>query len=93
MIICYGAEKMIEKMNTMKSVADLSFEEALQELESIVRKLEDGNMPLADSVKIYERGILLKNHCEAHLKSAQLKIEEVMGSAQNVETKPFVIEE
>ena len=77
----------------MQKVADLSFEDALQELETIVRRLEDGNLPLADSVKIYERGIFLKNHCEGQLKSAQLKIEEVMGSCESPETKPFKVEE
>ena len=74
----------------MKDVAALSFEQSLSELEGLVRKLEDGNMPLEDAVKAYERGISLKNHCDQKLKSAQLKIEEVMVSAEGtVRTKPF----
>lgn len=77
----------------MKAVSSLSFEEALVELETIVRKLEDGNMPLDDSIKTYERGILLKNHCDSKLKSAQIKIEEVMASAEGVQTKPFSMDE
>ena len=60
----------------------LNFEAALAELETLVRKLEEGRMPLEESIKTYERGIFLKNHCDAQLKSAQLKIEEVMASAE-----------
>lgn len=60
----------------------LSFEAALAELETLVRKLEEGRMPLEESIKTYERGIFLKNYCDAQLKSAQLKIEEVMVSAE-----------
>lgn len=78
----------------MKVVTSLSFEEALGELESIVRKLEEGNMPLEDSIKTYERGILLKNHCDSKLKAAQIKIEEVIGSSESVpQTKPFEMSE
>jgi len=74
---------------TMKEVATLSFEHALSELESLVRKLEEGNMPLEDAVKAYERGIALKNHCDQKLKTAQLKIEEVMVTPEGPQTKPF----
>lgn len=73
----------------MKDVVALSFEQALSELEGLVRKLEEGNMPLEDAVKSYERGISLKNHCDKKLKSAQLKIEEVMVTAEGAKTKPF----
>jgi len=69
----------------MKDVASLNFEVALGELEALVRKLEEGNLPLEDSIKTYERGILLKNHCDTHLKNAQLKIEEVMASSESSE--------
>ncbi len=68
-----------------------SFEEALGELEGIVKMLEDGNIPLETSVKAYERGIELKAFCEKKLADAQLKIEEVMKTAQGVETRPFDI--
>lgn len=68
-----------------------SFENALSELESIVKTLEDGNIPLETSVKAYERGIQLKAFCEKKLSDAQLKIEEVMKSAQGIETRPFDI--
>ena len=72
---------------------DMSFEQALQTLETIVRKLEEGNMPLDESVKAYERGIRLKKFCDQQLRTAQLKIEEVMISNDKAITKPFEIEE
>lgn len=66
-----------------------SFEEALAELERLVKTLEEGNIPLETSVQAYERGIQLKAFCEKKLADAQLKIEEVMKTAQGVETRPF----
>ena len=68
---------------------NMTFEQALQDLESIVRKLEEGHMPLADSVKAYERGISLKKFCNDQLSAAQLKIEEVVLNQDKVELKPF----
>ena len=46
-------------------IAKLSFEEALQELEQIVKRLEGGTGKLDDAIQSYERGTLLKRHCEA----------------------------
>lgn len=60
-----------------EDIKNLSFEEALQELETIIRKMENGEVKLSDSVSLYERGIALKNHCEEVLKSAKLKIEKI----------------
>jgi len=56
----------------------LSFEQALQELERIVRQLEQGQVPLEEAVKAYERGAALKKRCDALLKEARTKIEEIM---------------
>lgn len=56
-------------------MAELTFEQALTELEEIIKKLEDGKMPLEDAVKAFERGSELKKICEEKLKNAQLKIE------------------
>jgi exodeoxyribonuclease VII small subunit len=55
---------------TAEIVSDLSFEDAMRELESIVRDLETGKANLDDAIKAYERGALLKRHCEAHLARA-----------------------
>ena len=62
-------------------VAALSFEKALEELETIVQKLEAGDVDLDQSIEIYERGTHLKAHCEAKLAAAQQKIEKISVSA------------
>ena len=59
------------------AIKDLSFEDALGELEGIVRNLETGNTKLEDSITAYERGTALKKHCETKLKDAQSKIEKI----------------
>ena len=56
-------------------MSETTFEQALIELEEIIKKLEDGKLPLEDAVKAFERGSELKKICEEKLKSAQLKIE------------------
>jgi exodeoxyribonuclease VII small subunit len=60
-----------------QSIAALSFEEALAELEKIVRNLEEGKTKLDESVAAYEKGALLRQHCEAKLRDAQLKVEKI----------------
>ena len=55
----------------------LSFEDALKELEGIVRTLEQGSAPLDQSIDLYQRGDALKRHCEARLKAAQARIEQI----------------
>lgn len=77
-----------------EDIKNLSFEEALQELETIIRKMENGEVKLSDSVSLYERGIALKNHCEEVLKSAKLKIEKIQlkpmeNGDTEFETVPF----
>jgi len=58
-------------------IATLSFEAALAELEKIVRGLEAGTAPLDESIELYQRGDLLKRHCEARLKAAQARIDQI----------------
>ncbi len=60
-----------------KNIAEMSFEEALTELEQIVNKAESGQETLANSIANFERGIILKNHCETLLQQAKLKIEQI----------------
>jgi exodeoxyribonuclease VII small subunit len=73
------------------SIADLSFEAALAELEQIVRTLEQGSAPLDQSIELYQRGDRLKRHCEARLRSAQERIEQIsLGpDGQPTGTVPF----
>ena len=61
-----------------KPVDKMSFEEALAELETIVRQLEQGDVELEQSIAIYERGAALKKHCDARLKAAELKVEQIV---------------
>jgi exodeoxyribonuclease VII small subunit len=62
-------------------IAAMSFEVALAELEAIVKRLEAGNAKLDDAISSYERGALLKRHCEAKLREAQARVDKiVMGS-------------
>lgn len=60
---------------------ELSFEEALQKLEILVRELESGRIKLDDAVSAYEKAVALKKLCEEKLKNAQLKIEKLEISA------------
>jgi exodeoxyribonuclease VII small subunit len=62
-------------------IAALSFEDALAELERIVRQLEEGRGKLDDAISSYERGTALKRHCEAKLRDAQAKIDRITVSA------------
>jgi exodeoxyribonuclease VII small subunit len=72
-------------------VKTMSFETALAELEGIVAKLESGQVPLAESIAIYERGNALKERCEALLKSAEARIEKITLSRDGkpVGTEPL----
>tara|TARA_Y100001001_G_scaffold162159_1_gene188100 strand:+ start:1127 stop:1381 length:255 start_codon:yes stop_codon:yes gene_type:complete len=81
---------MTEKKLTKAAVQDLSFEQAMEELDTIVRALESGQAPLSDSVSSYERGVALKQHCEELLKQAQAKIEKItVGSDGAIQTEPL----
>ena len=62
-------------------IAKMLFETALAELEAIVDKLEKGSVALEESIQLYERGELLKKHCEQLLKSAEMRIEKITLSA------------
>ncbi len=60
---------------TEKPISELSFEEAMAALEQVVGRLERGEVPLEESIALYERGAALKAHCEAKLKDAEEKVE------------------
>ena len=63
--------------NTQADVNKLTFEKALAELEQIVQKLERGDVPLEESVTIYERGEALKRRCEELLRQAEARVEKI----------------
>lgn len=58
-----------------KAVNDMSFEEAMAALEAVVSQLERGEVPLDQSIALYERGAAMKAHCAAKLKDAEEKVE------------------
>ena len=60
-----------------EDLQNLSFEEALAQLENIVRELESGRIKLDDAIAAYEKAVALKQLCENKLKAAQLKIEKI----------------
>lgn len=59
----------------------MSFEQAMQALEQIVGQLESGQVDLERSITLYERGALLRQHCEAKLKSAEMRVEQIVQNA------------
>ena len=63
-------------------VAAMSFEKALEALEKIVDDLERGDVPLDQSIRIYERGEALKAHCERLLKAAEDRVEKIRLSRE-----------
>ena len=83
---------MADTRNNSGKAADISamsFEQALAELQDLVKSLERGDNKLDDAINAYERGALLKSHCEAKLKEAQLKVEKiVLGADGKVATAP-----
>jgi exodeoxyribonuclease VII small subunit len=67
---------------TERPVTELSFEDALRELEAVVGRLERGDVPLEDSIALYERGAALKARCEAKLAEAEEKVAKITLSAE-----------
>lgn len=64
-----------------KPVAEMSFEEAMAELERVVSQLESGQAPLDQSIALYERGEALRAHCDARLKDAELRVSKIIQGA------------
>jgi exodeoxyribonuclease VII small subunit len=63
--------------DTNTDVSKMPFERAIEELESIVKRLEEGKVPLEESVAIYERGEVLKRRCEDLLRQAEARVEKI----------------
>jgi exodeoxyribonuclease VII small subunit len=71
-------------------IAQKSFEEALKELEEIVKRLEGGKSTLEESISDYTRGTALKLHCEKMLEAARLKVEKLIPQADgSIKTETF----
>lgn len=76
---------------TDADVSAMSFEAALKALEDVVTQLERGDVPLEDSIRLYEHGAKLKAHCEARLSAAQERVEAIRLSQSGTPdgTEPF----
>lgn len=74
-----------------ESIENLSFEDALRALEAIVRQLESGDVPLEDSISLYEKGDRLRQHCQKRLDAAQARIERIVTGPDGAVagTQPF----
>lgn len=77
--------------NSNADVKRLPFERAIEELESIVKRLEEGKVPLEESVTIYERGEALKRRCEELLRQAEARVEKITtdSSGKATGTEPL----
>jgi exodeoxyribonuclease VII small subunit len=74
-------------------IGGMSFEDALAELEQIVRRLEGGQVRLDDAIQSYERGALLKRHCEKKLNEAQQRVDRiVIGADGSVSAEPVKLD-
>ncbi len=72
-------------------ISAMTFEDALRALEDVVRKLESGEVPLDDSISLYEKGESLRKHCQARLDAAQARIEKIVSGPGGAATgtQPF----
>ena len=72
-------------------IAGMTFEDALRALEDVVRRLEGGEVPLDDSITLYERGEALRGHCQARLDAAQARIDKIVAGPDGkaTGTAPF----
>ncbi|MEM8957355.1 MAG: exodeoxyribonuclease VII small subunit [Pseudomonadota bacterium] len=79
-----------ENAASEKPVAEMSFEEAMRALETVVSQLERGDVELEQSITLYERGAALKAHCDAKLKAAEEKVDAITLDAEGkpAGTKP-----
>lgn len=77
-------------MSDEKPIPEMSFEEAMAELEAVVRALEDGKVPLERSIDLYERGEALRKHCDERLKAAEMRVEKIVAQGGKAGgTEPF----
>ena len=75
----------------MSKEKELSFEEAMEQLEHIVELLEEGDVPLAEAITIYKRGMDLSKVCHGKLQAAQEQLVQIVD--ENGELKPFQVKE
>lgn len=72
---------------------EINFEDKLAELETIVEKLEKGQLSLDDSLELFEHGITLSRECNAMLKSARQKVEKLIEEDNNLKSEEFALQD
>ena len=83
---------MPEKKSEKQTKAP-AFEEGLDQLEKIVKRLEDGDLPLEKSLELFEKGVRLSEACRKQLQEAEGKVEILLKKHGRVEAKPFTVED
>ena len=77
-------------MTENQNVAEMSFEESIDALEALVKRLEDGGIDLDESLRIYEQAVALRDHCRAILQDGERRIRKIMETADgNVREEEF----
>ena len=80
---------MSDTKRTLPDVSAMSFEDALAELEQIVRGLETGQQKLEDAISAYERGVALRRHCETKLEEAEARVQVIVQRSDgSLATRP-----
>jgi exodeoxyribonuclease VII small subunit len=79
---------MTDAAPTQTPIETMSFEAALSELEQLVARLESGQASLEDSITLYERGAKLKAHCDARLKAAQMRVDQIVEGPGGISLEP-----
>ena len=69
--------------------SDLNFEQGLAELETVVKELESGDLPLEKAIQVFERGVALSDRCRKELEDAETRVEILMKRGDKVEAEPF----
>tara|TARA_Y100000588_G_scaffold390244_2_gene495115 strand:- start:217 stop:459 length:243 start_codon:yes stop_codon:yes gene_type:complete len=70
-----------------------SFEEGLDQLEKVVKKLEDGDLPLEKSLELFEQGVRLSDSCQKQLREAEHKVEILLNKNGKIETEPLHLDD
>jgi exodeoxyribonuclease VII small subunit len=78
-----------ELRNLSRNSKPPEFEEALTELEALVERLEHGDLPLDEALKVFERGVALTRHCQTALQAAQQKVEILLKRGGELRAEPF----
>ena len=73
--------------------ADLTFEKGLDDLESIVEKLENAELPLEESLALFEKGVELSEACRTRLEEAETRIEILLRKGRKIEAEPFELDD